>query len=136
MTSSSTLHIVALYVGLNGLILFWLALAISRIRTRTGVWIGDGGVEELIRAMRGQANFTEFVPFGLLMLLLMAALGLPWYLVHVFGATLTVGRIAHAAHFTGAYDALIARQVGAMLTFLPITLGSVGLIFHALTAMG
>ena len=133
MTSSS-LHLVALYVGLNGLILMWLAVAIGRVRMRTGIWLGDGGSEELLRAMRGLANFTEFVPFGLLMLLLMAALGLPWYLVHVFGATLTIGRVAHAAHFTGAYDALIARQVGAMLTFLPIGLGSLGLIFHALTA--
>ncbi len=136
MTSLSTLPIVALYVGLNGLVLIWLTAAVSRVRMRTNVWIGDGGVEDLTRVMRGHANFTEFVPFGLLMLLMMAVLGLPWYLVHIFGATLTVGRVLHAAHFTGVYDALIARQIGAMLTFLAITLGSVGLIFHALTAMG
>ncbi|MER2508234.1 MAPEG family protein [Amaricoccus sp.] len=136
MTSLSTLPIVALYVGLNGLIMLWLSVAVSRVRMRTGVWVGDGGVAELTRVMRGHANFTEYAPFGLLMLLLMAAMGLPWFLVHGFGATLTVGRLLHAAHFTGAYDALIARQIGAMLTFAAIGLGSVGLIFHALTAMG
>ena len=56
------LPIVALYAGLNGLILLWLAAAVSRIRLRTGIWLGDGGAPELVRAMRGLANFAEYVP--------------------------------------------------------------------------
>ena len=37
-------------------------MTVSRIRRRTGIWLGDGGAAELIRAMRGLANFAEYVP--------------------------------------------------------------------------
>ena len=135
MTDLPTLPIVALYAGLNGLILLWLAGAVSRVRLRTGIWVGDGGSQELMRAMRGQLNFAEYVPLCLVLLLLMAALGMPGYLVHLFGLVLTVGRVAHAAHFSGAYTGLMARQVGAMLTFGVLLLGSLGLVAHALTRL-
>jgi uncharacterized membrane protein YecN with MAPEG domain len=117
---------------LNGLILLWLMAAVSRVRYRTGILIGDGGSAELLRAMRGIGNFAEYVPMALLMLLLMAAMGLPSYLVHAFGMALTGARLLHALHFTGAASTLMARQVGATVTFGVILLASLGLIAHAL----
>jgi uncharacterized membrane protein YecN with MAPEG domain len=132
MSDLPTLPIVALYAGLNGLILLWLAAAISRVRRQTGIWIGDGGSEELIRAMRGLANFSEYVPLALLMLLLMAALGMPGSLVHLFGLILTAARLVHAMHFTGAASTLITRQVGATLTYGVVLFASLGLLVHSL----
>jgi uncharacterized membrane protein YecN with MAPEG domain len=136
MTAFPTLPIVAFYAGLNGLILLWFAGAISRIRTRTGIWAGDGGSAELLRAMRGQANFAEYVPFALILLLLMAALGAPVYVLHLFGLALTAARVLHALHFTGAVTALVMRQAGALGTWVVLLLASVGLIAHALTRLG
>jgi uncharacterized protein len=135
MTDFPTLPIVAFYAGLNGLILLWFAGAISRIRQRTGIWLGDGGSEDLLRTMRGLANFAEYVPLALLMLLLMAALGMPGYLVHLFGLVLTGARLLHAMHFTGAATALITRQLGATATFGFVLFASLGLIVHSLLRM-
>ena len=98
---------------------------------RTGIWIGDGGSEELMRTMRGLANFAEYVPLALFLMLLMAGLGMPGYLLHLFGLALTAARILHALHFTGALDALVARQLGASVTFGVLFFASVGLVVHA-----
>ena len=125
------LPIVALYAGLHGLILLWLAATVSRIRWRTGIWLGDGGSEELVRATRGLANFAEYVPLVLLMMLLLAGLGMPGYLLLVFGLTLTAARILHGLHFAGVLDTVVARQVGASVTFVVVLLASLGLVVHA-----
>ena len=114
--------IVALYTGLNGLILFWLALAVSRVRMRSHVWVGDGGVSELVLAMRGQANFAEYVPLCLVILVAMAGLGAPAYVLQLFGLALTLGRVAHAAHFTGLAPSIVFRPVSYTHLTLPTIL--------------
>jgi len=136
MTALPTLPIVALYAGLNGLILLWLAVAVGMTRSRTGIWTGDGGSAELIRVMRGQANFAEYVPFCLILLLLMAALGAPGYILHLFGLALTGARTLHGLHFTGIVSTLVARQVGATVTLLLLLFGSLGVIVHAAILIG
>ena len=67
------------------------------------------------------------------MLLLMAALGMPGYLVHLFGLALTAARLVHAMHFTGAASTLDrAPGGGARLTFGVLLFASLGLIVHSL----
>jgi uncharacterized membrane protein YecN with MAPEG domain len=132
MTALPNLPIVALYVGLNGLILLWLAGAVSMVRMRSGIWTGDGGSTDLARVMRGQANFAEYVPLCLLLLLLMAALGAPGYILHLFGLALTGGRVAHALHFTDLVRSRVTREAGALLTFAVLLLGSLGVIVHGM----
>jgi hypothetical protein len=133
MTPTPALAAAALYAGLNGLILLWLAVHVGRTRARVGVLIGDGGRPELIRAMRGQANFVEYVPLALLQLALMAALGAPAYAVHLLGGALTLGRVLHGLHFAADDAPAWQRGAGAGLTLLVLLIGSVGLAGHALT---
>ena len=132
MPLADQLPIVAFYVGLNGLILVWLGLHVGKVRTKLGVRVGDGGKPALIRAMRGQANFAEYVPFALLILLAAAAVGTPGPLLHVFGVLLTLGRILHALHFTRDKAPSWMRGAGAGLTMLVLIAGSAGLIVQAL----
>ena len=119
------LSAVALYGGLNGLVLFWLAFNVVKVRRERKVWMGDGGDPRMIRAMRGQANFVEFVPLTLLLIA-----------IHALGAMLTVGRVLHAWHFTRADAAGWSRGAGALLTLLALLLAALGAISHGVMGLG
>lgn len=135
MSPTSAVLAVALYAGLNGLILTWLGANAGRVRHRAGVSVGDGGDPRLIRAMRGQANFVEYVPLCLVQLGAMAAMGTPVWVLHVFGLALTAGRVLHAWHFVRADAPGWQRAAGAMLTAVVLAAGSLGLVLHALVGM-
>jgi uncharacterized membrane protein YecN with MAPEG domain len=126
------LGIVGFYGGLLGLVLVWLAIACVFARQAAHVSIGDGGDARLIRAMRGQANYTEYVPLCLVLFALMAGLGAPPWELHALGLALTLGRVAHALHFTRASAPAWQRGAGAGLTLLALIGASVGLLVHTL----
>ncbi len=123
-------YAVAIYAGLNGLILAWLLTNVGRKRAALKISIGDGGNIVLIRAMRGQANFVENVPMALVFMILMALLGTPVWLLHILGASLVVGRFFHALHFVADDAPGWQRAAGIGLTFLVLVVGALGLIAH------
>jgi hypothetical protein len=59
----------SIYVGLMALLLVGLSVRVIRLRYRHKVEIGDGGVPELQRSIRAHANFIEYVPIALLLIL-------------------------------------------------------------------
>jgi uncharacterized membrane protein YecN with MAPEG domain len=126
------LEIVGFYASLLGFVLVWLALACVFARQGARVSIGDGGDARLIRAMRGQANFTEYVPLCLVLLAVLAALGAPAWELHALGLALTLGRVAHALHFTQADAPAWQRGAGAGLTLLALVGAGVALLVHTL----
>ncbi len=132
MTPNAELLSVALFTGLNGLVLFWLAWSVGKVRQREKISIGDGGNQAMIRVMRGQANFIETVPFCLMILLLMALIGTPAWVILIFGIMLTFGRVIHAWHFIKPDGERWERMWGTILTILVLVPGSLGLIGHAI----
>ena len=59
----------------------WLGTRVGRMRVAHRVSIGDGGAQPLVARMRAQANFVEYAPFFLILLLLIElAKGQPWWL--------------------------------------------------------
>lgn len=132
MTATPAVQAAALYAGLNGLILMWLAIHVGRTRARLRIFMGDAGNPEMVRAMRGQANFVEYVPLVLAQLVLMALLGTPAWVVHLVGLSLTLGRLLHGWHFMQADAPAWQRGGGTGLTMLALVAASFGLIGHAL----
>jgi len=126
---------VGLYAGLNALILIWISVSTSMLRNSLGIFVGDGGHPHLIRIMRGHANAIETVPVALILMLLMASLGAPAWVVHLFGIALTVGRVLHALHFIAEDAPRWQRFAGAGLSTLVLGLGAIGTIGHALWQM-
>ena len=114
----AALSAVALYVGLNLLILAWLTVKTGLIRRSEKVSIGDGGNQRLIRIMRGHANALEAVPPTLIAMLVIALTGAPALVIHVLGCLLTVGRFLHALHFTAADAPAWQRGGGFLLSTL------------------
>ena len=114
MTSS----VILLYAGLHALLLIALSWNVVRLRQRHQVGIGTGSVDALERATRVQANFCEYVPLALLLLALIEfGTGVAGWALHLLGAALLVGRIAHAVGLSRTAGASLARVVGTLLTW-------------------
>lgn len=115
----------AIYIGLNAILMIVLAYIVIKNRQRTEVGIGDGGDEGLQAAIRAHANFVEYVPMALLLILVLEIMGAWVVLLHLLGATLTIGRVAHAhGLITGKGGAAMTRFWGTVLTGLVILVGA------------
>lgn len=118
------LPITSLYAGVLGLVLLWLSIQVVRARVSNEVSLGDGGHSELRVAMRGQANFVEYVPMALILLGLAEANGSSPPLLHALGTLLVVARIAHPLGLADAFEMVPARFIGTIVTFAVIVVAS------------
>ena len=105
--------------GAAALLNVWLARRVGQMRLAHKVSIGDGGNEALIARMRAQANFIEYTPFVLILILLveMAEGSKLW--LWIVGVVYILGRIAHAFGMDRpSGDKLKLRTVGIGVTAL------------------
>jgi len=123
-----------LYVGFFALMLIALGIMVIRLRSQHGVPFGDGGRADLKIATRIHGNFTEYVPLGLLVIVLVEASGYGPYWVHGLGIAFVVGRLAHAQGLTAKKQPSLGRMVGVILTFGMLVVGGVLLIATFLRA--
>jgi len=106
-----------LYIGLNTLLIFALAMYVVVLRYRHKVGLGDGGVPELLRAIRAHGNALEYVPLTLIMMLGLELSGLSDTHIHVIGATLLIGRALHAWGLVSTSGTSPGRFLGTLSTW-------------------
>ncbi len=133
--NNTAIAIVGLYSGLNALILVWLSAATSSLRGKYRVSIGDGGNKHLQRIMRGHANAIENMAIVLILMLIMAALGTPGYVLHGFGLVFTAGRFFHAWHFIQEDAPRWQRFYGAVATLIVLIAAAIGILCHSLVVL-
>ena len=87
------LEVVALYAAVNILVLLVLAVLVMMGRRKHKIVLGDGSNEDFTRAVRAHANAAEYIPVGLIGLVLLALLdpAAPLWTLHVAGISLTLG---------------------------------------------
>lgn len=110
---------VALWTGLSLLLLVVLSLRISLRRRRLRVSTGDGGHAELTVATRAFGNAIEYVPVGLIALVVIAVF-YSALVVHLVGGSFVLGRLLHAWGMGQAKQPSIGRQLGMALTHIPL----------------
>jgi uncharacterized protein len=115
----STAHLAAtpLWAALLALLYVGLAAQVIRARYRTRTALGYGDDPGLVRAIRAHANFAEYVPLILVLLMLAELQGARPWLLHFLGALLLVGRAVHAYGISQTEEVLIRRSAGVVLTF-------------------
>jgi len=113
MTASAA---VALYTGLNVLIIFALIWQVIGHRRREKITLGDGGFPPLIRAIRAHANAIEIAPIALIGLIVMVMANAPLWAIHVGGLSLTLGRALHGYGLSRNEGASFGRMVGMILS--------------------
>ena len=99
-------------------------------RRANRVSLGDADSKDLRQRTRGQANFSEYAPFGLIVLACVELQGAPAIAVHLLGAMLFFGRLLHAVAFWIHPMNFTYRTIGMLLTTGMIAAGGLGLILH------
>lgn len=102
-----------------GILNIWLALRINAARSASGVYLGDGGSEALQRRMRAQANYVEYTPFVLALILVIELSGKGSWWLGVVAAVYFAGRIGHGFGMDGG-ALLKGRFIGTMTTLLTL----------------
>ncbi|WP_309666184.1 MAPEG family protein [Tabrizicola sp.] len=74
--------------------------------------IGDGGNPEMLLRIRQHGNFVEWTPFVLILMILAEGMGAPALYLHISGALLLIGRIAHPSGLKIDNSAHPLRYVG------------------------
>ena len=126
----SAVQAAALWAGVLILILLGLSGLVVR-RRRHQIAFGDAGNVEMTTAARAFGNASEYIPAGLVALVLLALVGAPALLVHAVGATLVVGRVIHALGLVFQKGPSLGRVLGMLLTWIALLVGAVALIAFA-----
>ena len=124
-------HAAAFWVSLHLFLLLILAVRVVRQRQTHKVMTGDEGVPELRQARRAFGNATEYAPAGIGALCTLSLVGAPALVLHVVGATLFVGRLAHGIGLSLSAGPSIGRTAGTLMTWLAFLFAAVLLLFYA-----
>jgi uncharacterized membrane protein YecN with MAPEG domain len=120
-----------LYAGLLALWLLVMSLRVIDRRRAARVSLGDGGNPDLQRAIRGQANFCEYVPLALLLLAILELSRFSIYALHAIGIVLVVARVLHGYALSFRRDFPFGRYWGALLTFVVLIAESLMCLYQA-----
>lgn len=131
MQLTSVLSVVPIYIAILGLVFIVLTMRAGLYRAKTRIFIGVGDDPEMLRRMRGQANFVETVPIALFLLVTMELLSASNLWLHALSLTLLVGRIAHYLGLTELGPPIL-RVIGMSATLITILLSSVWILFSVL----
>jgi uncharacterized membrane protein YecN with MAPEG domain len=123
-----------LYAAVLGLILVALSAQVVLARRRHRVRLGAGEEDAMQQAVRVQANFTEYVPFAVLLLVFAEITGLPTAAVHGAGLLLVTSRIVHAIGLSRSPGLTFGRLYGTAGTWLTIVALSLWLLYATTAA--
>ena len=116
------------YAALLALIFVGLSFRTLLLRRKLRIPIGSGDDPVLARAIRVHANFAEYVPLALLLIIFVEGRTGASMLVHGLCIALTLGRIIHAYGVSQVEENLRLRVSGMILTLGTIIYAALRLI--------
>lgn len=112
-----SLVIVPVYAAVLALLLVALSIRVIKLRRAGKIAVGHGDSPLLLRAVRVQANFAEYVPLALILLGYLEIQQFSGYLVHGLCLALVIGRLAHAYGMSQQPEDFRFRVAGMSVTF-------------------
>jgi len=110
------MRITGLYAALSTLLIIILAVRVVAYRRAHKIGLGDNGDAEMRMRIRAHGNAIEYLPFGLILLLVLELNQTAPLLLHVFGCVLLAARLAHAWGVSHHSGVTAGRAVGIVLT--------------------
>lgn len=110
--------ITALWAGLLGILLLFLSGRVVNARNSEQILFGDGGNVVLMQHIRVHANFVEYVPLGLVLMLILELNATPALTLNALGGSLLVARLLHAFGLSRSTGTSFGRFVGTVATWL------------------
>ena len=120
--------VVPFYAAIFALLYIALTYRVIMLRNSKRIALGDGGDPAMTRAIRIHANFIEYVPLALILLLAMEMLHHSRYVLHILCLLLLLGRICHFLAFSRDNIVLGLRVTGVVLTTLVLAVAALALI--------
>ena len=111
------MYVTPLYAAALALLFIALSVRTLRLRRTLGVGLGDQGEPRILRAMRVHANFAEYVPLTLVLILMLELQSASAGPVHFLSACLVTGRISHAFGVSREPEDYRFRVFGMVMTF-------------------
>jgi len=124
--------ITGVYASLIALIFIVLSVRVILYRRTNRIGLGDDGDKSLMKRMRAQANCAEYAPFGLLLMLMVQSQGTTAWVIHLIGALLLFGRIAHGYGFSASPQKMNLRVGGMVMTLTSYLVSIITLLSFAL----
>lgn len=121
------------FSGTLGLLLLLLTYNVLCHRVRIAIEEGGSLDEKAERIVRVHANFTEYVPMGLALMILLDLSGAPTVFVCLGGGLFTFARIIHAWGYTLTALPNFGRVVGIQLTLGSIAFMALSGVYFVLT---
>lgn len=122
--TSAYIPITTTYASILALMMVALAVWVTLGRAKTKIMFGDGGDEGMIKRTRAFGNFVEFIPMGIIVMMVVENASGMSVALHIMGVALIVGRILHTAGMNPANPLTVGRGVGAILTYAAIGVGA------------
>lgn len=120
------LPITVLVAALASVALVVLSIMVSLRRLKVDVGIGMGNDPILLRRIRAQGNFVEYVPLALIVLALCEYREAPESWVYTIAALLVLGRAFHVAGMLGGWTPI--RATGMLGTYGALLAGAAALM--------
>lgn len=120
-----------LYAALLTLWFLVLTWRVVQFRRSGRVSVGDGGNPLMQRAIRAHANFAEYVPLALVLLLVIELSRFSIYVVHALGAALLSGRLLHGYAMAFRAEFRFGRFWGAVVTFIVLAIEALMCLYQA-----
>lgn len=120
-----TTPITAFYGGLIAFVYLYLSILVIRGRRKHKVGLGDGGDRHFEQLIRAHANYSEYVPITLILLLNAEINNGHAGWLHAAGILILFGRILHAYGLRHHYGASWQRVSGTLMTFAAIVVTAV-----------
>jgi uncharacterized membrane protein YecN with MAPEG domain len=127
MELPSLLNVTPTYVAVLGLLFVIFTLRAGLYRAKNKINIGTGDDPEMLRRIRGQANFIETVPMALFLIISMEVLGASDTWLHALGLALVLGRVSHYIGLT-ELGPIIFRVIGMLATLGAILVSSIWIL--------
>lgn len=121
------LDVTAPLAAIAAVSLVGLSFSVSLQRMKANTAIGTGDDPALLRRIRAQGNFIEYVPLALILCALAELRGAAHIWLLVLAGLLVLGRLSHAIGILSGTTPL--RAVGMLATYGALLTGAAAMLF-------
>ena len=122
------LKIVPLYAAVLAGMFVVVSIRAIALRRSSKLPLGFQGDIALERRVRVQGNFSEYVPFALLLSAFVELRGSAPWLLHAMGVLLIAGRLSHAYGVSQIKESFAFRVTGMAMTFTVILIAAMAIL--------
>lgn len=116
------------YLAVMSLFYIWLSLWVIRYRIKHRISLGHNGNQFLEKLIIAHANFSEYVPLTMLLIMAFDYLTGVTFYIHLLGLALIIARVSHVIGIVYVRSPNIFRITGMVLTFACISLSAIGIL--------